>query len=165
MGGWFGSDRLIRTEISTLVGLMVKAPVIDFTLPGREVLKSYVDRSDALLAELHEAMSAAGFKPAEWKQMADSGANPFRQGECMRGGDFLFRATRRTAFSIGTLRPRNTGRDDAWLETHKGFSIAEARQVTDTVGRLQNDKLAACLTAKGRMVVRSVRARRVHVRR
>src|SRR5712664_2708090 len=67
MGEWFRPDRLIRTEISTLVGLMVKAP-IDFTLPNREALKSYVERSDALLAELHEAMSAAGFKPAEWKQ-------------------------------------------------------------------------------------------------
>jgi hypothetical protein len=150
LAGWFKSDRLIRTEISTLVGLMVKAP-IDFTLPNPELLKSYVDRSDALLAELHEAMSAAGFKPSEWKQMADAGANPFQQGDVLREAIF-YAGDSAYSFQYRDFAPKKYGRDDPWLKTQKGFSIAEARQVTDTLGRLQNDKLAACLTAKGRMV-------------
>jgi hypothetical protein len=150
LGGWFRSDRLIRTEISTLVGLMVKAP-IDFTLPSREVLKSYVTRSDALLSELHEAMGAAGFKPAEWTQMAAAGANPFQQGNVLREAIF-YSGDSAYSFQYRDFAPKKYGRDDAWLETHKGFSISEARQVTDIVGRIQNDKLAACLTAKGRIV-------------
>lgn len=151
LSGWFRSDRLIRTEISTLVGLMVKAP-IDFTLPSREILKSYVERSDAMLAELHETMSAAGFKPADWKQMADSGVNPFQQGDVLREAIF-YAGDSAYSFQYRDFAPKKYGRDDAWLEAQKGFSIADARQITDAAGRLQNDKLAACLTAKGRMVL------------
>jgi SEC-C motif len=150
LAGWFKSDRLIRTEISTLVGLVVKAP-INFALPSGEVVKSYVERSDALLMELHEAMSAAGFKPAEWKQMADTGANPFQQGDVLREAIF-YSGDSAYSFQYRDFAPMKYGRDDSWLKTHKDFSIAEARQVTDALGRLQNDKLGACLTTNGRIV-------------
>jgi hypothetical protein len=148
LSGWFRSDRLIRTEISTLVGLMVKAP-IEFTLPSGEVLTSYVERSDALLAELHQAMTAAGFKPAEWKQLADIGDNPFGRGDVLREAIF-YSGDSAYSFQYRDFAPKKYGRDDAWLETHKGFSIAEGRQVADAVGRLQNEKLSRFLTAQGR---------------
>jgi len=67
MAGWFSRERLIRTETTTLIGLMVKAP-IDFRRPDRDTLEKYVVRSDALLAEMHQAITRAGFKPEDWKQ-------------------------------------------------------------------------------------------------
>ena len=54
----FGPDKLIRTEITTLLGLMVKAPV-DWTVPAREVQQTQLEASERLLLELHQVLSAA----------------------------------------------------------------------------------------------------------
>ena len=52
----FTRERLIRTELMTLIGLMAKKPV-DLSLPPSDVLESYVKRTDSLMLELHNAMS------------------------------------------------------------------------------------------------------------
>jgi hypothetical protein len=66
----FSRSRLIRTEITTLVGLLIRKPV-DFSHPGLDVLQSYIDQTEALLGELHQSMSAAMFS-----EMLGSGAKP-----------------------------------------------------------------------------------------
>ena len=49
----FSPDRLIRTEISTLIGLMVQGER-DWVRPSPDVVQQQVDSTDALLKELHE---------------------------------------------------------------------------------------------------------------
>ena len=56
MAQMFDKSRLIRTEITTLIGLMMRAP-IDFTLPSLETFNSYVEQSKALLEELHQVLN------------------------------------------------------------------------------------------------------------
>src|SRR5437867_1562215 len=51
----FSHSRLIRTEVTTLIGLMMRGP-IDFSLPPQETISEYGARSDALLEELHQAI-------------------------------------------------------------------------------------------------------------
>jgi hypothetical protein len=51
----YSSERLIRTELSTLFGLVMRRE-IDFSYPGAHVIQSYIDRSNALLLELHESL-------------------------------------------------------------------------------------------------------------
>ena len=53
----FSHDRLLRTEISTIIGLMLKKD-IDFTIPLPDVLQKYIDKTDKLMEELHKAMMA-----------------------------------------------------------------------------------------------------------
>ena len=48
-------ERLIRSELSTLVGLMLRAPR-DLTLPNSKRMQELVERTEALLAELHEVL-------------------------------------------------------------------------------------------------------------
>lgn len=45
----FSKSRLIRTETSTLIGLMLKGP-IDYTLPASQVLEKYIESSSATLS-------------------------------------------------------------------------------------------------------------------
>jgi hypothetical protein len=52
----FSMDRLIRTETSTLIGLMVQQK-IDWTLPDAQTIQHYIDETEKLLKELHESMS------------------------------------------------------------------------------------------------------------
>jgi hypothetical protein len=44
----FSFERLIRTEISTLIGLMIRAPR-DLTIPEPKKLEAYVVQTEALL--------------------------------------------------------------------------------------------------------------------
>jgi hypothetical protein len=52
----FSKDRLIRTELTTLIGLMAKK-ALDLSPQKPEVIQGYVKRTDALMEELHNAMS------------------------------------------------------------------------------------------------------------
>ncbi len=49
-------NRLIRNEISTLLGLMMKEE-IHYKLPSLDVLQSYIDKTELLLKELHQLMA------------------------------------------------------------------------------------------------------------
>src|SRR2546425_1144939 len=60
MRNLFSESRLIRTETSTLIGLLIKQD-IDFTLPAPAVIQQYINKSDALLKELHDSMSGVAF--------------------------------------------------------------------------------------------------------
>ncbi|WP_349657566.1 hypothetical protein [Xanthomonas sp. 10-10] len=53
-------DRLIRTEITTLLGLLARR-TIDAALPTSEVMQEYVARTDALMEELHVAIGSPMF--------------------------------------------------------------------------------------------------------
>ena len=52
----FSRERLIRTELTTLIGLMAKNPLNLSQLPS-DVVEGYVKRTDVLMEELHNAMS------------------------------------------------------------------------------------------------------------
>lgn len=51
----FSMERLVRTEISTLLGLAAKGDVED-TPPAPETIQAHVEKSDALLKELHQSI-------------------------------------------------------------------------------------------------------------
>jgi hypothetical protein len=80
----FSFDRLIRTEISTLIGLMLRAPR-DLKRPEETVLVGYLEHTESLLKELHKALNEPG-KAAMIAAMADpsKSANPFTAAEVLR---------------------------------------------------------------------------------
>ena len=52
-------ERLIRTEISTLLGLLAKGQ-IDFTEPTADILNDYVERTDSLMKEILDVELSRG---------------------------------------------------------------------------------------------------------
>ncbi len=83
----FSSERLIRTEISTLIGLMVKEE-LDLTPPDSKRIQAYIDRTDKLLAELHQSMNNGWLTGLTPESIAE-GFDPFMQGENYREPLFL----------------------------------------------------------------------------
>lgn len=79
----FDPSRLIRTEINTLFGLMIKAEVT-WELPAAKQLQQYLDRSYQLLEELHSALSSEFTKDLTPELIASGGFNPFRSGKVLR---------------------------------------------------------------------------------
>src|SRR6266480_1257775 len=139
----FSRSRLLRTEISTLIGLLIKQE-IDYTLPPRSVLKQHLEKTEALLEEMHRSMSAPMFAGLDPKKVLKEGFNPFTSGAALRepifyGGESAY------SFQYRDLSPRKYANDDEWLKANKGFSIATARDVAHAVANVQNEKLTATL--------------------
>lgn len=143
----FPRERLLRTEISTLIGLMLKHD-IDYSMPVPKNIELYVKTTEELLAEIHATMSAplwAQLDPDKIPdKIPDKSVNPFTSGSVLReaifyGGESAY------SFQYRDFSPKKYGRDDTWLLANKGFSIQEARDVVYAIGRLRNEKAVSVL--------------------
>ena len=138
----YAPDRLIRTEASTLMGLLIKAP-IDYSLPKPRVIQGFLDKTKELLEELHWSMM--GPMIASFSTPRDgTPSSPFGQGAVLRepifyGGESAY------SFQYRDLAADRYARDDDWLKAHKGFVIAEAQAVARAIGRVQNKRLRATM--------------------
>lgn len=133
-------ERLSRTEISTLIGLMVKAP-IDYSMPDLRKLDEYVKSTDRLMLELHNAMSAVTYKMGDWKKLAEEGRSPFEDADGLREAIF-YSGESAYNFQYRDLAPLKYQADNAWLEANKGFDIHSARKVVLAVERVQARKVS-----------------------
>lgn len=140
----YAPGRLIRTEISTLIGLMVKGE-IDYTVPKPTTLQRYLDKTKELLEELHWSMMApmmASFKSSS----AGPALRPFGQGAVLRepifyGGESAY------SFQYRDFARDRYARDDSWLEANKGFTASEAHAAVSAISRIQNKRLVSTLEA------------------
>lgn len=131
-------DRLIRTEITTLLGLLVRGP-IDVALPSSEVVEGYVARTDALMEVLHTAIGSPMFDMMRAAKKSGDAGDEWR-GEVMREPIF-YSGESAFQFQYRDLAMEKYGRDDPWLERSKGFSIGEARDVAEVMCTLLVEKV------------------------
>ncbi len=141
----FSKTRLIRTETSTLIGLLLRQE-IDYSVPTADVMQQYISRTEALLEELHHSMSAPFWDSLHANKASEKGFNPFTIGAVLRepifyGGESAY------SFQYRDLSPRKYENDDGWLRANKGFSIQAARDVGQAVGRVLDRKSMATLQA------------------
>lgn len=134
----FDPSRLIRTEIDTLFGLMVKSEV-DWSLPPPLVLQEYLEASESLLEQLHHALSGAWVQGFTAEAVASKSFNPFERADALRepifyGGESAY------DFQYVDFAPRRYAADEAWLQEHRGYSIATAAIVARAVERVHAAK-------------------------
>lgn len=145
----YAPERTIRTEFSTLLGLMLKHPV-DFSLPAPAEMQRLADQTYALLQELHaclnQPMLAAVRRAAQEAQagLSREEATPFLSGGVLReaifyGGESAY------SFQYAAFAVERYSGDDAWLWENKGFRIADGRAVAEALSRLANKNLQATL--------------------
>jgi hypothetical protein len=137
----FEPSRLIRTEINTVLGLMIKAE-IDWTLPAPKTLQQYVEASERLLKELHDCLSGEFFSGLTKEAMESGTFNPFERGEVLRepifyGGESAYN------FQYLDLAARKYAADGSWLQANQGFTIDQASRVAKAVEAVQADHLSA----------------------
>ncbi|MBG0811144.1 SEC-C domain-containing protein [Methylosinus sp. H3A] len=142
----FSFERLIRTEISTLIGLMVRAPR-DLTTPDIKTLESYIARTETLLRELHDALNEP-VKTELQKAFADPDRNnefnPFANAAALREPIF-YGAESAYSFQYRDLSVEKYARDKEWLRKQKGFTPEDARRVVAALCEFLNDKLLETL--------------------
>ena len=137
-------SRLIRTEITTLIGLTMRGP-IDFSLPAPEVLSDYIQQAEVLLEELHQVM----LPPPPGRigtYSVPSAADQFTFGKFLReaifyGGESAY------PFQYRDLAPRKYRADSAWLLKNKAIDLAVGRSVCQGIADILNRRLYDTLTA------------------
>ncbi len=128
----FSRERLIRTELTTLIGLMAKKP-LDLSPQCPEVVREYVRRTDALMRELHDAMAHPMMVSATLEAPKTGAPLPVPWcGAGMRepifyGGESAY------AFQYRDLVLEKYGADDPWMLRTKGFTSGQARIVARTL--------------------------------
>ncbi|MEW6520831.1 MAG: NERD domain-containing protein [Thermodesulfobacteriota bacterium] len=135
----FSMERLVRTEISTLIGLACKNE-IDDTLPSPDTMQEYISRTDSLLHELHQSMMPSPQEIFNPSKIGDDYFNPFESSSVLResifyGGESAYH------FQYRDFSKEKYRKDDDWLLNNKGYLLDQAIGVISSIQTLQNDKI------------------------
>lgn len=129
---------LTRTEIMTLVGLLVKEP-IKYDVPSHEELERLVTRTHELLRELHQALRASDHLAAPESTISRSG---LLRESIFYSGDSAYH------FQYSQFAPLKYGEDAEWLLHQKGVDLEVGRAVMARIRELyeqrRQEALAAC---------------------
>ena len=139
----FSKSRLIRTEITTLMGLMMRAP-IDFSLPDPEVLSAYIEQTRTLLEELHRAILAPSEQILFGGSHGKQDVNPFTSGKLLREPIF-YGPESAYPFQYRDLAPRKYREDAAWLLHNRGVDLVVGREVCRELAEYLNERLRTTL--------------------
>lgn len=136
-------ERLIRTEISTLIGLLIKQD-IDYTIPEPKQFQSMSDEAEALLDEIHKSMTSELFSGLTPEMISEEKFNPFSEGSALRepmfyGGESAY------MFQYRDLSELKYAKDDDWFKKNKGFSNNQVREIIKCIGDLQNEKIISTI--------------------
>lgn len=139
----YSHEKLLRTEISTLVGLMVRGE-IDCYIPKPKVLQSYIDKSEELLHEMHMSLQKPWMEAFQRmiKEPSNSKTceNPFSSAGGLREPIF-YAAESAYNFQYEELAAKKYALDDDWLISNKGFSSSDARAVVHALSELHIGKI------------------------
>lgn len=135
----FGADRLVRAEISTLIGLACKGD-LNAEMQTPETIQRYIDNTEALLKEIHQSMMPDMREIFDAKQALDPNFNPFKNGSVLResifyGGEAAYHFQYR---DLSSLKYKS---DSDWLNCNKGYSSEDAILAITAIQELQNRKI------------------------
>lgn len=139
----YSHEKLLRTEISTLIGLMVQSD-LSLDIPEPKILQSYLEQSEALLREMQFSLQKPWLEA--FQQMAKKSSSgqavpdPFSTAEGLREPIF-YGAESAYNFQYEELAERKYSSDANWLISNKGFSISDAKLVAQTISKTQMARL------------------------
>jgi hypothetical protein len=141
----YAPGRTVRTEFSTLLGLMIRQP-ISLSEPTSTEVQALFDRTSALLEELHHRLgrpmwdSITEAAKAARETGSEPPPSPFTRADVLRepifyGGESAY------SFQYRDMALERYAADEAWLLANKGFSIADAQAAASAVSEIQNRKI------------------------
>lgn len=131
-------ERLVRTEIATLNGLLIQHPV-DEVVPEPEMLQAYIDRAQALLQELHHALMEPWKDAFTIKEGVLTSTGGIWAGAHLREPIF-YSGESDYGFQYRALAIERYRGDNAWLLTNKGFEIEDAVAVAEMASPLLSER-------------------------
>jgi len=136
----YSDERLSHTEISTLIGLMMKNDV-DLTLPKPEEMQRLIECTDSVLRKLHNYMTEPMFKEISKSINILKDTNAFKNATTMREPIF-YGSDSAYSFQYLDFSIQKYSKDNGWIKKEKGFYIEEAKEIIECIDRLQREKLS-----------------------
>jgi hypothetical protein len=154
MAASYASGRTVRTEFSTLLGLMLKHPV-DAMRPAPLGMQKLATRTRILLDELHECLGRPMLNAIAASYARQEGGLPFDEGDVFARGDVMrepifYGGESAYSFQYRDFAIERYAADDAWLRANKGFGIGDAHAVTAALSKLATAKLTGLLRSAAR---------------
>lgn len=141
----YAPGRIVRTELSTLIGLLIRQP-IDLSEPTPVEIQALFDRTNALLTELHERLgrpmwdSIIETAKAAQEDGSKRPPSPFTRADVLREPIF-YGSESAYSFQYRDMAVDRYAADDEWLLANKGFSIVDALAVEDAISEIQTEKI------------------------
>ncbi|QIM69283.1 YecA family protein [Basfia succiniciproducens] len=137
--GQYNENRLIRNEISLLIGLMCKK-ALDLTIPEPQIFQETIEKTEYLLAELHSSMIKPSFDSKsieEWLEYIQSGK--------MLREPIFYTGESAYHFQYRDLSKLKYSYDNEWFTTQKGYSVEQLYQVIVALEDIQVEKIKKTL--------------------
>ncbi|WGE84980.1 YecA family protein [Actinobacillus equuli] len=132
--GQYNENRLIRNEISLLIGLMCKK-ALDLTIPEPQIFQKTIEKTEYLLAELHSSMMKPSFDSKsieEWLEYMQSGK--------MLREPIFYTGESAYHFQYRDLSKLKYSYDNEWFTTQKGYSVEQLYRVIVALEDIQLEK-------------------------
>ena len=135
---------LIRTEISTLLGLMVKGK-IELKLPSPDNMSNMITSSEKFLEKIHKSMlKDCNLEHLIRKTPEKNSSNPFADAKILRETIFYARDSA-YLFQYYDFAVERYSRNDTWLLANKGYLIHDVRNVISCIEEIQKNKMHLAL--------------------
>jgi SEC-C motif/Nuclease-related domain len=140
----FSPKTLVRTEVSTLVGLMFKQK-IDFSIPDPEILQKYIDDTEFLLEEIHHSMMVPVIENVIKNRDPKERTNLLSNGLALREAIF-YSGESAYYFQYRDFLIKKYAQDSDWFVKKKGYSIEQAYLVIKAIENSQSYNLNQILS-------------------
>lgn len=135
----FTDNRLVRNEISTLIGLMIQTEIDSTNIPDSELI-DLVKKTDQLLEEMHSVIADPLINSINEESFKSYDSNPFSEAKYLRepifyGGESAY------SFQYRDLLEDKYKYDEEWLRINKGFTASDMRKFIAALASVQFDKL------------------------
>lgn len=132
----YAPSRIMRTEFSTLMGLLLKK-TIDFKKPPSELLQSLIDRTEELLHEMHQCLQYPIMRRMlnatnEISTNIDNIPNVFSYADVMREPIF-YGSESAYNFQFRDFAKVRYFKDNQWLNDNKGFKIEDCCNIAKII--------------------------------
>lgn len=133
-------DRTIRSEISLLLGLMVKQPLV-FDVPSYENVQVIVYNIEKLLEELHLSINSFMFRELGKLDMSNSLASEATLSHALAFREPIFYAGEAVYhFQYRDLAAKKYAYDEDWLLKNAGFTFKDVKDFIQAIDQIRISK-------------------------
>lgn len=133
----YSKDRLIRTEISTLIGLLAKCS-IDYEVESETSINENMEKAEALLREFHDSLNAETFSHFTLEAVRNN-RSPLKSSSALRESIF-YAGESAYYFQYSAFSKQKYSNDSDWIKRNKGFSIDEAHIIIEAITKIIDDQ-------------------------
>ncbi|MFS1960090.1 YecA family protein [Vibrio lentus] len=141
LGHFYSPDRLIRTELSVLHGLILKAGSTTVNISDDKV-RDWCLEAEGLLLEIHEALKDSGYQRFTKDNMKLGMEDFFSHEDIIREYVF-YSAEQAFDFQFGELARERYRNDSVWMTENVGFDINEAYSIYKSIMGQLNENMTA----------------------